>query len=905
MQDFTQDRLIQSEKLTEFNIAYPIYITGWEVRQVQDINKLYARVFYKKLISNAKAAKVKLTCRSEFGEIIQEEIKSINDIDKKPYDFFEIYPLHNDTRKIEICVTQGVCSNGESVTDVPSVIVSNTFVPFNREIEYAAGQKLIASAKGYPQENESCWICCCGAINAKDSERCVVCKFSKTTVFEKITEENIKEKASAISDERKAKKEQEAQEQEAQRIKRKKRNKLIAILSGCCAIAIILFCSLYFPLAPLETVEQDGMEFTKASEYYVVTDYTGNDTTVTIPAEVRGVQVTEIGCGAFGGCKYIEKIEIPASITYIGDRAFVGCSQLTSIQLPDSLMDIGQSAFLNCEKLTDLLIPSDVQSIGLSALEGCTNLKTLSLPIIEGGWSGWSESTHLGYIFGQENIYDENCVPDSLTSVTITKADIIPNNLFDDCKSISNIIIPDNVTEIGASAFSGCNSLQEIDIPSNVTTIGNSAFSMCDALTEIKLSNNVSSIGAYIFDGCDNLTNVILPTSLTSISDYMFRDCSNLKSIKIPNGVTEIGESAFDGCEKLENINIPTGVTSIGESAFSNCAKLTDITIPKNVKILNEDTFYNCINLEKIILEEGLEEIKTSVFTNCEALTEIVIPNSVQTIESRAFNNCDNLQNISIPFVGESRDPDKNANGVLGYIFGYVRLGDKNFVTQKTGYYSSEDYCIPKSLRSIKITDADEINYGAFSNCSFLTSVIINEGVRRIDENAFLNCGGLSSFILPKSLTYIGGFSSSSNINKFYFSGSIEEWCHISKSEMPKYELYIENRLMEDVILDNTVTEIASGAFYNCISIKSIVLSSSVTYIRMEAFLGCTNVQTIFIPKSVANVEWRIFSGWKSSQTINCEAQYQPNSWGWGSTSDKNSWKYHCQAQFVWGYTGG
>ena len=73
----------------------------------------------------------------------------------------------------------------------------------------------------------------------------------------------------------------------------------------------------------------------------------------------------------------------------------------------------------------------------------------------------------------------------------------------------------------------------------------------------------------------------------------------------------------------------------------------------------------------------------------------------------------------------------------------------------------------------------------------------------------------------------------------------------------------------------------------------------------MEAFLGCTNVQTIFIPKSVANVEWRIFSGWKSSQTINCEAQYQPNSWGWGSTSDKNSWKYHCQAQFVWGYTGG
>lgn len=114
MQVFTQDRLIQSEKLTEFNIAYPIYITGWEVRQVQDINKLYARVFYKKLVNNAKAAKVKITCISEFGETIQEEIKSINDIDGKPYDFFEIYPLHKDTRKIKICLEQSLCSDGKT-----------------------------------------------------------------------------------------------------------------------------------------------------------------------------------------------------------------------------------------------------------------------------------------------------------------------------------------------------------------------------------------------------------------------------------------------------------------------------------------------------------------------------------------------------------------------------------------------------------------------------------------------------------------------------------------------------------------------------------------------------------------------------------------------------------------------
>ena len=209
MQVFTQDRLIQSEKLTEFNIAYPIYITGWEVRQVQDINKLYARVFYKKLVSNAKAAKVKITCISEFGEPIQEEIKPINDIDEKSYDFFEIYPLHKDTRKIEICLAQGLCLDGKNILNAKPVIVSDTFVPFSREIEYAAGQKLITSAKGYPQENESCWICCCGAINAKDSELCVACKSEKATVFEKITEENINKDISDILAKQKAEQEKE------------------------------------------------------------------------------------------------------------------------------------------------------------------------------------------------------------------------------------------------------------------------------------------------------------------------------------------------------------------------------------------------------------------------------------------------------------------------------------------------------------------------------------------------------------------------------------------------------------------------------------------------------------------------------------------------------------------------
>ena len=47
---------------------------------------------------------------------------------------------------------------------------------------------------------------------------------------------------------------------------------------------------------------------------------------------------------------------------------------------------------------------------------------------------------------------------------------------FHDCTSLTSVVIPEGVTEIGVCAFAECTSLTSIVIPKSVTEIGKDAF---------------------------------------------------------------------------------------------------------------------------------------------------------------------------------------------------------------------------------------------------------------------------------------------------------------------------------------------------------------------------------------------------------------------------------------------
>ena len=217
--------------------------------------------------------------------------------------------------------------------------------------------------------------------------------------------------------------------------------------------------------------------------------------------------VASIGRNAFSGCSALSSIAIPEGITSIEDYTFSGCSALESIVIPDSVTSIGRSAFENCTFLTSIVIPESVTTIGYYAFWGCTNLticcKAESKPCGWYKWNLWNCPTVWGYVrVGTYGVFEYAVTckggvesititgyTGSNTSITIPetingiKVTAIANSAFLGCTSLTSIVIPDGVTEIGLYAFLGCSALTSIVIPKSVTTIGNCAFKGCTNLT--------------------------------------------------------------------------------------------------------------------------------------------------------------------------------------------------------------------------------------------------------------------------------------------------------------------------------------------------------------------------------------------------------------------------------------
>lgn len=164
----------------------------------------------------------------------------------------------------------------------------------------------------------------------------------------------------------------------------------------------------------------------------------------------------------------------------------------------------------------------------------------------------------------------------------------------------------------------------EINVPETlagdtVTAVGEYAFSpdqkriraeqrqIRSAITEIKLPDTITEIGDFAFYKCRSLTKFDIPPKLAEIPKGML-DIAGITEITVGGNVKKIGAGAFYWCSGLKKVTICEGVEEIDTAVFYNCGNLEELELPGSVKRIAggkfDSAFFNCFNMT-VILPKG------------------------------------------------------------------------------------------------------------------------------------------------------------------------------------------------------------------------------------------------------------------------------------------------------------
>lgn len=169
------------------------------------------------------------------------------------------------------------------------------------------------------------------------------------------------------------------------------------------------------------------------------------------------------------------------------------------------------------------------------------------------------------------------------------------------------------------------------------------------------------------------------------------------------------------------------------------------LVIPSSVRHEGKDYRVERINvgafnirqeIKRLVVSEGVEYIDRYAFDACFGLTDVSLPSTLIAWDEWIFDGCGNLSRITVSEKNERYDSRDNCNAIID-------------TEENTLLFGCRGTQVPPSVTAI--------DRSAFCRCcQQMESIVIPEGVKRIEPYAFSHCINLKEISLPASLEAMG-----------------------------------------------------------------------------------------------------------------------------------------------------
>ena len=321
-----------------------------------------------------------------------------------------------------------------------------------------------------------------------------------------------------------------------------------------------------------------------------------------------------------------------------------------------------------------------------------------------------------------------------------------------------------------------------------------------------------------------------------------------IQKVVIGEGITDTGSEWFAYDKSITEVQLPSTLKRIGYYCFNQIGA-REIVIPEGVEELGEGAFLFC-GLERVQLPSTLKVIGDSAFFCNNSLTEIQLPDGLEKIDDQAFVDTP-LETVRIPgsvkYIGLGAFYDSQLTSVEG-------LDQVEFV----GFHAFEPDVMEPYVReenNMKIVGGTLMEY-QYANSE--TAVNVPDGIVAIGDYAFANYElveqwdrplaevrtnkVLEKVVLPESVKYIGegAFDKCTRLTgintekvSFIDEDAFEECTHLTKMDISSAEY-----------LGRTM-------FFRCLRLESVEYSKVSREIPINMFLQCGKLKTIHFPNPI------------------------------------------------------